>query len=115
MEKQLDILLGRFLDTYPDALGVSFHSMELPMTRHRGSHGDILEKYKDISMMSLDDALNTSFSFIITTEGSIIVFFIAKLHFVSVFTKSTSPNKELAHQMHDAFNEPFEQIIRKLA
>jgi len=114
MEYQLDILLEQFLFSYPNALGVTFHSMELPITKANGSHTEILEKYKDIPMMSIDETFNTSFSFIVTDQGSIIIFFINQVHFISVFTESLEPNKELAIRMYDSFSEKFETVIEQL-
>jgi len=112
MENTLDQLLEELLATYTDALGVSFHSMELPISKSKGSHTDILEKYKDIPMLSIDEAFPTTFSFIITETGSIVIFFINQLHFVSVYTTTTDPNKELASRIYEQFNTRFEQAIK---
>ncbi|MFT5641361.1 MAG: hypothetical protein ACI9A7_001465 [Cyclobacteriaceae bacterium] len=114
MEHQLDILLEQFLFSYPNALGVTFHSMELPIKKSKGSHVEVLEKYKDIPMMSIDESFNTTFSFIVTEQGSIVIFFINQVHFVSVFTDSFEPNKELAIRMYDNFSEKFETVIEQL-
>jgi capsular polysaccharide biosynthesis protein len=114
MEHQLDILLEQFLSSYPNALGVTFHSMELPIIKASGSHVDILEKYKDIPMMSIYESFNTSFSFIVTEKGSIVIFFIDQIHFISVFTESLEPNKELANRMYESFNEKFKTAIELL-
>ncbi|MEQ8237752.1 MAG: hypothetical protein RIA69_01000 [Cyclobacteriaceae bacterium] len=114
MEHQLDILLEQFLFSYPNALGVTFHSMELPIIKSNGSHVEILEKYKDIPMMSIDESFHTSFSFIITEKGSIVIFFINQVHFVSVYTENLEPNKELAIRMYEKFSEKFEKAIDQL-
>lgn len=114
MDSHLDNLLEKFLFSYPDALGVTFHSMELPITKANGSYTEILEKYKDIPMMSIDESFNTSFSFIITDEGTIIIFFVKDLHFISVFVKGDNPNKELAQRMYNQFKEEFETVIDQI-
>ena len=85
--------------------------MELPITLSKGEDAHILEKYKDIPMLSIDETFHTTFSFIITPSGSIVIFFINQLHFVSVYTASADPNKELASRMYDTFRERFEQAI----
>jgi hypothetical protein len=114
MEHHLDILLERFLFTYPNAQGVTFHSMDLPIEKENGSYTDVLKKYKDIPMMSIDDKYNTSFSFIITDKGSIVIFFLKKLHFVSVYVKNEEPNKELAQRMYEQFKDDFEGVIQRI-
>ncbi len=114
MEFELDILLEKFLFSYPNAQGVTFHSMELPITKANGAHTDTLERYKDIPMMSIDDAFNTTFNFIVTDEGTIIIFFVKNLHFISVFVDGDNPNKELANKMYANFKEEFETVIDKL-
>jgi|GEM_PF-3317217 len=114
MDYQLDILLEKFLFSYPDAIGVTFHSMELPITKANGANTDLLEKYKDIPMMSIDESFSTSFSFIVTEEGTIIIFFIKNLHFISVFVEGDNPNKELAQRMYNQFREEFETAINQL-
>ncbi|MFT4738635.1 MAG: hypothetical protein ACI8QD_001431 [Cyclobacteriaceae bacterium] len=114
MENKLDSLLEQLLQTYPNALGVAFHSMELPINVSKGTHVDLLEKYKDIPMMSIDESFNTSFSFIVTEVGSIVIFFIDQVHFVSVFTENLEPNKELANRMYENFNEKFVTVIKEL-
>jgi len=111
MNNDLEHLLEELLNTYTDARAVSFHSMELPITLSKGEAADILEKYKDIPMLSIDETFQTTFSFIITPSGSIVIFFINQLHFVSVYTASADPNKELASRMYDTFKERFEQAI----
>ncbi|MFT6866651.1 MAG: capsular polysaccharide biosynthesis protein [Cyclobacteriaceae bacterium] len=112
---ELDTLLEQFLSAYPNALGVTFHSMELAIAKSCGSHVNILEKYKDIPMMSIDESFNTTFSFIVTEHGSIVIFFINQVHFVSVFTESLEPNKELANRMYENFSEKFKTVIDKLS
>lgn len=114
MNRELDLLLDKLLLAYPDALAVSFHSVEWPLTMAKGQLQDVLEKYKDIPMMSLDESFNTTFSFIVTGEGTIIIFFIRQLHFVSVFVKGENPNKELANKMYQSFKQDFENLIEKL-
>lgn len=114
MHPQLDILLEQFLFSYPDAQGVMFHSLELPVQRANGNYTDILEKYKDIPMMSIDESFNTSFNFIVTEKGTIIIFFVQNLHFVSVFVEGENPNKELALRMYNAFKSQFESVIASL-
>jgi hypothetical protein len=114
MQYQLDILLEKFLFSYPDALGVTFHSMELPITKANGTHTDILEMYKDIPIMSVDDAFNTAFNFIVTETGTIIIFFVKNLHFISVYVEGDNPNKQLANIMYNNFKEEFETIIDSL-
>ena len=115
MEQQLNELLEELLSSYPNAKGVAFHSMELPINTSCGSHGDTLEKYKDIPMMSIDESFNTSFSFIVTEHGSIVIFFINQIHFVSVFTDSIELNKELANRMYDSFGSKFSTLIDQLS
>lgn len=114
MENELDILLEKFLFSYPDAVGVTFHSIELPIIKANGSKTDILEKYKDIPMMSIDESFNTTFSFIVTDSGTIIIFFVKNLHFISVFVEGDNPNKELANNMYGQFKNDFETVIEKL-
>lgn len=114
MEYHLDILLERLLFTYPSARGVSFHSMDLPVTRQNGSKTETLEKYKDIPMMSIDEAFNTRFTFIVTEDGTIIIFFIKRVHFVSVLVDGETPNKELATRMYETFRPEFETAVDKL-
>jgi hypothetical protein len=115
MEDELDILLSGFLETYPDAKGVMFTSVEHPIQKKKGDFLDVLELYQDIPMMSMDDAYNTSFSFIITDRGTIITFFIKKLNFISVFVEGDNPNKELALRMFENFRGQFEEQLEKLA
>jgi hypothetical protein len=107
--------LEQLLFSYPKAQGVAFHSMELPLNKQNGSHTEILEKYKDIPMMSVDETFNTTFSFIITEEGSIVIFFIDNIHFVSVYTESTEPSKELARKMYEAYSGKFSEVLGKLS
>lgn len=114
MTEDLDQLLENLLLTYPDAQAVAFESLEWPISMKKGELQEILEKYKDLPMMSLDESFNTSFSFIVTEEGTIIIFFIRNLHFVSVFVKGENPNKELAGRMYEGFRSEFEQLIDKL-
>lgn len=114
MELELDELLEKFLAAYPNAQGVTFHSMELPIITAKGDHVDILERYKDIPMMSVDEAFKTSFNFIVTDLGTIIIFFVKDLHFISVFVEGENPNKELAKRMYDTFKEEFETVINNL-
>jgi hypothetical protein len=114
MENTLDLLLDELLVTYTDALGVSFHSMELPIAKAKGTKTEILEKYKDIPMLSIDESFPTTFSFIITDSGSIVIFFINQLHFVSVYTATTDPNKEFASRIYEQFNNRFEQALKSV-
>ncbi|WP_421873216.1 hypothetical protein [Marinoscillum sp.] len=114
MDFELDILLEKFLFSYPNAKGVTFHSMELPITKKNGAFTDTLELYKDIPMMSVDESFNTTFNFIVTEESTIIIFFIKNLHFVSVFVDGSNPNKELANKMYETFKDEFEAVIDKL-
>ena len=111
---KLDILLEQFLFSYPNAKGVTLHSLEHPIDKSNGSGIELLQKYKDIPMMSVDETFNTSFTFIITDEGSIVIFFINNLHFLSVYTESTEPNKELASRMHESFSGKFETLIKEI-
>ncbi|MEM0942209.1 MAG: hypothetical protein AAGI25_20825 [Bacteroidota bacterium] len=112
MDLSLDALLEFFLLSYPNAKGVSFHSLELPITKFSGTGKKILDKYKDIPMMSVDESFNTNFSFIVTNFGSIVIFFLEEVHFVSVFTESAEPNKELAQRMFEEFKEKFSAAIK---
>ncbi len=115
MEKELEGILEKILEQYPNAKGVTFHSMELPISVHKGEHTDILEKYKDIPMLSMDETFNTSFTFIVIETGSIIIFFINNMHFISVFTDSTELNKELANRMFDAFSAELSELLNESA
>lgn len=112
MENTLDKVLEELLAAYTDAKGITFHSLELPISRAQGEHTDLLEKYKDIPMLSVDEAFHTTFTFIITSSGSVVIFFIDQLHFVSVFTANTDPNKELAARIYEQFHEPLEKAIQ---
>jgi hypothetical protein len=114
MEDKLNMLLREILETYPDAKGVMFTSVEHPIQKRIGIFLEVLELYKDIPMMSMDDAYNTEFSFIITDKGTIITFFIKKLNFISVFVEGENPNKELALRMYENFKGPFEEYLEKL-
>ncbi len=114
MNEDLENLLENLLVAYPDAQAVAFESVEWPISLAKGEWKEVLEKYKDLPMMSLDESFNTSFSFIVTEEGTIIIFFIRNLHFVSVFVKGENPNKELAGRMYEGFRNEFEKLIDKL-
>jgi hypothetical protein len=114
MEDEIDNLLRGLLETYPDAKGVMFTSVEHPIQKRKGIFLEVLELYKDIPMMSMDDAYNTEFSFIITDKGTIITFFIKKLNFISVFVEGENPNKELALRMYESFREQFEEKLETL-
>lgn len=115
MNAELDAILAKFLETYPSAKGVMFHSLELPIQRSMGDKTDLLEKYKDIPMMSIDESFTTSFNFIITERGTIIIFFVMKLHFISVFIEGENPNKELASRMLESFKSEFEHLVTILS
>lgn len=114
MEHELDILLEQLLSTYPNAHGVAFQSLELPITKANGSNTDVLDHYKDIPAMSVDESFNTDFIFIVTEEGSIIIFFLENLHFISVYTENKESNKELAKRMYDQNANKFLNVINKL-
>lgn len=114
MDNSLDTALEKLLKHYPDAQGVMFHSLELATSGHVGDHIDILEKYKDIPMMSIDESFSTRFSFIIAEGGTIIIFFLDDLHFISVFVTSEYPNKELATNMFEQFEDTFKSVITQL-
>jgi len=111
-DNQLEAILVDILHEYPRALGVNFFSMELPVNK---SHGDskLLDKYKDIPMLSMDEAFNTSFSFIVTEHHSIVIFFIEQLHFVSILTDTTDPNKELATKFYNQYKDQLTEAIEK--
>lgn len=114
VKDRLDLLLEELLATYPNAKGVSFHSMESPIYRSKGGFTEVLDLYKDIPMLSVDEEFQTTFSFIITEMGSIIIFFINSVHFVSVYTENQDPNKQLATRMYESFHLKFEQVINEL-
>ncbi len=114
MNEELEELLEKLLGDYSDAIGIAFQSLELPIASHYGEKTDILEKYKDIPMMSIDESFNTSFNFIITEGGTIVIFFIKNLHFISVFVKNEMPNKELALRIYQKYAPKFEQLINRL-
>ena len=110
----LDSTLEKLLSAYPEASGVAFYSMEFSIFKHVGANKDILEKYKDIPMMSLDEEFQTTFNYIITGDGSIITFFIEGVHFVSVYTENTQPNKQLAQRMYQQFLPELQSIIYQI-
>ncbi|MDE0471981.1 MAG: hypothetical protein OXH57_08575 [Ekhidna sp.] len=114
MKSSFEALLNRFLLSFPNALAVSFNSVEAPISMEIGSNVDVLKMYKDIPMLSLDENFTTSFSFIIMDSGSIIVFFIDGVHFISVYTRDKEPNKELAERAYSEFYEKFKNAIDTL-
>lgn len=114
MEKEFDLLLERFLMEYPLARGIMFHSMETDLCKTHGEETQELEKYKDIPMVSMDESYSTNFSFIVNGKGTIIIFFVRKLNFISVYVDGEMPNKALAQRMYDDYRVEFETIIEKL-
>lgn len=114
MENDLAALLERFLIEYPYAEGIMFHSMEKPMVIKLGGFSEELEKYKDIPMVSIDESYTTNFTFIITNSGTIIIFFVNKLNFISVYVNGEMPNKALAQRMYDSYKEELEKLVGNL-
>ncbi|MBC6410663.1 MAG: hypothetical protein GDA42_09455 [Ekhidna sp.] len=114
MKSSFEVLLNQFLSSFSNALAVSFNSVEISISIEGGSDVEILRAYKDIPMLSIDENFTTSFSFIIIESGSIIVFFIDGVHFISVYTQDKEPNKELAERMYSKFYEKFKNEIANL-
>lgn len=109
----LESLLEELLNRYDNAIGVTFHSLDLPVSLSCGEQTEILEKYKDIPIMSADENFSPKFSFLITDVGSIVIFFFDQLHFVSILSKVKDPNKELASQVYQEFKDRFESAIKE--
>ncbi|MFT6882953.1 MAG: hypothetical protein ACI83W_000127 [Marinoscillum sp.] len=107
-------VLSHLLEKYSTAKGAMFFSMDLPTEESVGEHTDFLELYKDIPMMSVDENFKTTFNYINTEKGSIVIFFVNNLHFVSIFVDEQNPNKALATRTFESIKPSLELAIASL-
>lgn len=101
----IEKILENFLSDYSGIEGVVLESLETELHYESGHNLDLIHKYRELTILSVDDNFQTLFSFIHAEQGTVIIFFLDEITYLSVFTKDAKPNKELAKTMYNNYRD----------
>lgn len=112
---KVEEILESFLDQYTGIEGVVLESLETELQFKFGQNIDLIQKYRELTILSVDENFQTLFSFIHADQGTVIIFFLDETTYLSVFTKDAKPNKELAKRMYNAYRDKLMKAITETA
>ncbi len=112
---KVEEILESFLEQYTGIEGVVLESLETELQFKFGQNIDLIQKYRELTILSVDENFQTLFSFIHADQGTVIIFFLDETTYLSVFTKDAKPNKELAKRMYNAYRDKIMKAITETA